>query len=157
SGAPHGAVPVSWGCLDIVRVEGALLFFPFDMPHQDTTPWETRQDWAVDLGKPDFRGKKALAEKRGKERTLNVGLEVRHDAAVAPGAKIVKDGAEIGTVNSTTWSRYLMKSLALGAVKPEFSAPGTEVEVRDGDKTLKANVVRTPFYDPLRLRTHPRD
>ncbi len=52
-----GVMPVSWTCLDIVRVESGLLFFPFDMTHGDTTPWEVRADWTVDLSKPDFRGK----------------------------------------------------------------------------------------------------
>jgi len=155
AGRPHGAVPASWGCLDIVRVEGSLLFFPFDMPNPDTTPWETRQAWAVDLGKPDFRGKQALAEKRGQERTLNVGVEILHGAAVEPGSKLFKDGQEVGSINSVAWSRYLMKSLGLASVKPHCAALGTELEVRDGGKALKANVVRTPFYDPMRLRTHP--
>ncbi len=36
-------------------------------------------------------------------------------------------------------------------------APGLGVEVEtDGGRKL-ANVVRTPFYDPMRLRTHPAD
>lgn len=155
-GAPQGVIPVSWGCLDIVRVEAALLFFPFDMPHPDTTPWETRQHWAIDLDKPAFRGKEALIRRRGQERTLNVGLEIDHHDAVTPGAKLLRDGEEVGTVDSVTWSRYLMKSLALGSVKPAQAAIGTELQVRDGTVNYAAHVVRTPFYDPLRLRTHPR-
>jgi aminomethyltransferase len=49
-----------------------------------------------------------------------------------------------------------MKSLGLAALKPDFTAPGTKLEVREGERTLTARVVATPFYDPLRLRTHPR-
>ena len=154
-GAPFGVMPVSWDCLDIVRVEGALLFFPFDMPHTDTTPWEVLMDWTVDLSKPDFRGKEALIRRKGTERTHQAGLEVEHHKAITPGAKLFKDGAEVGTVNSTVFSQHLMKSLAMVSLIPSLTALGTQVEVVDGGETFTAYVVRTPFYDPMRLRTHP--
>ncbi|QRG04859.1 aminomethyl transferase family protein [Xanthobacter dioxanivorans] len=155
AGAPFGAMPVSWDCLDIVRVEGALLFFPFDMPHKDTTPFEVLMDWSVDLSKPDFRGKAALLARKGTERTHQAGLEVLAPRAITPGAKIFKDGVEAGVVNSTTYSQHLMKSLALVSLQPAFTALGTVVSVTDGDESFEASVVRTPFYDPMRLRTHP--
>lgn len=157
AGKPFGAMPVSWDCLDIVRVEGALLFFPFDMPHKDTTPWEVLMDWSVDLSKPDFRGKAALIARKGTERTHQAGLEVLAPVAMTPGAKIYKDGAEVGVVNSTTYSQHLMKSLALVSLKPEVTALGTALTVTDGEASYEAAVVRTPFYDPMRLRTHPLD
>lgn len=154
-GKPFGAMPVSWDCLDIVRVEGSLLFFPFDMPHKDTTPFEVLMDWSVDLSKPDFRGKAALLARKGTERTHQAGLEVLAAKAITPGAKIFKDGAEVGVVNSTTYSRHLMKSLALVSLRPDVTALGTALTVTDGDESFEATVVRTPFYDPMRLRTHP--
>lgn len=154
-GKPFGAMPVSWDCLDIVRVEGSLLFFPFDMPHKDTTPFEVLMDWSVDLSKPDFRGKAALLARKGTERTHQAGLEVLAAKAITPGAKIFKDGAEVGVVNSTTYSRHLMKSLALVSLRPDVTALGTALAVTDGDESFEATVVRTPFYDPMRLRTHP--
>lgn len=154
-GKPFGAMPVSWDCLDIVRVEGSLLFFPFDMPHKDTTPFEVLMDWSVDLSKPDFRGKAALLARKGTERTHQAGLEVLAGKAITPGAKIFKDGAEVGVVNSTTYSRHLMKSLALVSLRPDVTALGTALTVTDGDESFEATVVRTPFYDPMRLRTHP--
>lgn len=155
AGKPFGAMAVSWDCLDIVRVEGGLLFFPFDMPHKDTTPFEVLMDWSVDLSKPDFRGKAALIARKGTERTHQAGLDVLAPKAITPGARIFKDGAEVGVVNSTTYSRHLMKSLALVSLKPDFTALGTAVTVQDGTESFEANVVRTPFYDPMRLRTHP--
>lgn len=155
AGKPSGICAASWDCLDIVRVEGALLFFPFDMPRPDTTPWEVGADWTVDLDKPDFRGKEALIRRRGRERFRQVGLEILSDEAVAPGSRVFKDGEEVGTVNSSTYSRHLMKSLGLAHLPPALSALGTRVEVRTGKGALEADVVRTPFYDPLRLRTHP--
>ena len=75
--------------------------------------------------------------------------------AITPGAKIFKDGDEVGVVNSTTYSRHLMKSLALVSLRPDVTALGTALTVVDGDESFEATVVRTPFYDPMRLRTHP--
>lgn len=157
AGKPFGAMAVSWDCLDIVRVEGALLFFPFDMPHKDTTPFEVLMDWSVDLSKPDFRGKAALVARKGTERTHQAGLEVLAPKAIPPGARIFKDGQEVGVVNSTTYSQHLMKSLALVSLLPTVTALGTALTVTEGDESFEASVVRTPFYDPMRLRTHPLD
>lgn len=157
AGQPFGICAASWDCLDIVRVEGALLFFPFDMPHGDETPWEVGADWTVDLSKPDFNGKAALERRKNEVRYANVGLEIDAHEAIEPGAKIVKDGKEVGTVNSTTYSRHLMRSIALAQVTPDLTVVGTSLEVRSEKGAFAAHVVRTPFYDPHRLRTHPLD
>jgi aminomethyltransferase len=157
AGKPKGVIPVSWTCLDTVRVESGLLFFPFDMPHGDTTPWEVRADWTIDLSKPDFRGKAAVAASKGKERSVISGLDVDAADAISPGAKVLSGGKEVGVVTSTCFSRHLMKSLAMAQIALPQSALGTSVEINDGGKVFKATVVRMPFYDPLRLRTHPEN
>lgn len=156
AGKDAGVMPVSWSCLDIVRVEAGLLFFPFDMTNKNTTPWEVKADWTVDLNKPDFIGKKALAEKKGKERSFITGVEVNHSEAIAPGASVRVQGKDVGVVASSTYSRHLMKSLVMAQVVPEFIKLGTQVEIVDG-KTYPGLVVQTPFYDPMRLRTHGKD
>lgn len=153
-GKPHGVMPVSWTCLDIVRVESSLLFFPFDMPHPDTTPWEVKADWTVDLSKPDFIGKAALAASKGKERSVITGLEVWHNAAITPGAKVKAGGRDVGVVTSTVFSQHLMKSLAMAQIDKAHTALGTEMEVEEDGKSYPATVVRMPFYDPMRMRTH---
>ncbi|EAU42102.1 aminomethyltransferase [Fulvimarina pelagi HTCC2506] len=155
AGQPFGAIPVSWACLDIVRVEGALLFFPYDMPQGDTTPWEVGADWTVDLDKSDFHGKEALVRRKNEIRVSQVGLEIDAHQAIEPGAKLFKGDREVGSVNSTTYSRYLEKSLALGHVEPDLSDFGTALTVRSEKGSFDAHIVRTPFYDPMRVRTHP--
>jgi len=155
AGKDAGVIPVSWSCLDIIRVESGLLFFPFDMTNDDTTPWEVRADWTVDLSKPDFVGKGALAAKKGKERSFIAGIEVDAAKAIEPGSKITANGVEAGVVCSSTFSRHLMKSLVMAQLKPEFTKLGTELTLHD-DAEYAGTVVRMPFYDPLRLRTHPQ-
>ncbi|WP_334146435.1 aminomethyltransferase family protein [Hyphomicrobium sp.] len=155
AGKDKGITPVSWSCLDIIRVEGGLLFFPFDMTHVDTTPWEVRADWTVDLSKPDFIGKQALIDKKGKERSFITGLEVWHHDALPPLSTVYADGKEVGVLTSTTFSQHLMKSLAMAQIAPEYTKLGTQLVVRVNNDEYQATVVRMPFYDPMRLRTHP--
>jgi len=125
------------------------------MTHGDTTPWEVRADWTIDLSKPNFIGKEALIAKKGKERSYITGLEVWHHEAVPPLAKVYADGREVGVVTSTTYSQHLMRSLAMAQIEPAFTKLGTQLSVRDNGKEYSATVVRMPFYDPMRLRTHP--
>ncbi len=154
-GQPFGAIPASWDSLDLTRVEAALLFFPFDMPEGDTTPWEVNMDWCVDLDKPgDYIGKEAVVKLKGRERFKQIGLECRAKQAVEVGSKLFIDGKEVGVVTSSSYSQYLMKSLAMAHIKPEYSQLGTTVTVADTDE-VKATIVKMPFYDPMRVRTHP--
>ncbi len=153
-GQPYGVIPASWDSLDITRVEANLLFFPFDMPEGDTSPWEVNMDWCVDLDKKaDYIGKEAVLALQGKERVKQAGMICMTDIAVAVGSKIYIDAIEVGVVTSSSYSRYLMQSLAMIHIKPEFTAIGTQVLV--GDEGITAYISKTPFYDPMRLRTHP--
>jgi len=154
AGKPHGAVPASWMSLEIARIEAALLFYPFDMPEGDTTPWEVNLDWMVDLDKAgDYVGKTALLAARGKERVKQAGVVVKHDAAVSAGSPIYIGDEQVGVVTSAIFSRYLMQSLAMVHLKPNHTALGTKLEIRDAAGKFSGVVSKTPFYDPMRLRT----
>lgn len=154
AGKPHGIVPASWTSLELARIEAALLFYPFDMPEGDTTPWEVNLDWMVDVDKPgDYVGKAALLNARGKERFKQAGVVVKHEGPVTAGAKIFIGNEEVGVVTSASFSRYLMQSLAMVHLKPGHTALGTKVEIRDAAGNFSGIVTKTPFYDPMRLRT----
>lgn len=156
AGAPHGVIPASWNALELTRVEGALLFFPFEMPEGDTTPWEAGMDWAVDVDKPgDYVGKQAVLQLRGRERVKPAGMLVEHHAAVEAGAPVFDGERQVGVVTSASYSRLLMQSLAMVHLKPSHANLGTRLAVRSQAGIFAAMVVRTPFYDPMRLRTHP--
>jgi aminomethyltransferase len=155
-GADAGIVPASWSALELTRVEAALLFFPFDMPEGDTTPWEVNMHWAVDLQKTaDYTGKKAVLRLRGRERFRQAGLAVEHGEAVPAGSEIFIGRDKVGVVTSSSYSRYLMQSLAMVHLVPSATHLGTRVWIRCHGTERAATVVRTPFYDPLRLRSHP--
>lgn len=157
AGEPFGVIPASWNSLELTRIEAALLFFPFEMIEGDTTPWEVNMGWGVDLDKPgDYIGKAAVLASKGKERVRQIGLVCQAAIAVEAGASIHIGGKQVGVVTSASYSRYLMQSLALAHIAPEFAANGTEVEIQGKTTNCKAYIAPIPFYDPLRLRTHPR-
>jgi aminomethyltransferase len=156
AGKSAGVMAASWTALELTRIEAGLLFYPFDMPEGDTTPWEVNMHWAVDTDKTvDYTGKKAVLHLRGRERFRQAGLAVEHGEAVPAGCEIFIGRHKVGLVTSSSYSRFLMQSLALVHLAPRATHLGTRVSVRTETGDRDATVVRTPFYDPLRLRTHP--
>jgi aminomethyltransferase len=155
-GQAYGIMPASWNCLELTRVEGALQFFPFEMPEGDTTPWEAGLGWAVDVDKvAEYTGKAAVLKSKGQERVKHSGIICQSATAVEAGARLMKDGVEVGVVTSSSYSQYLMLSIAMAHIKPEYTAIGTELDVVGKNSSCKARVAPTPFYDPMRLRTYP--
>ncbi|VAV99984.1 Aminomethyltransferase [hydrothermal vent metagenome] len=152
-GKRAGIVPCSFNCLDKIRVEAGLLFYPYDMTTQNS-PWEVGLGWAVHRGKADFRGKAAVLALEGQEKVKVVGLVLDHTEAAAGGEKLEINGAEVGIVNSPVWSHRMNKSLALAHIKPEYTAPGTQLQVEGDDLSCSARVETLPFYDPRKTRTH---
>ncbi|MBS0252783.1 MAG: hypothetical protein JSR78_17140 [Proteobacteria bacterium] len=102
---------------------------------------------------PNFIDKDALQASRGKERSLITGIEVASAVAVEPGARVRVNGKDVGVAASSTYSRQLMKSLAMAQNPTEQTDVGTQVEIIDG-KTYRGTVVSMPFYDPMRIRTY---
>lgn len=155
AGKPHGVIACSWNTLDLTRVEAGLLFFPFEMPEGDTTPWEVNMDWAVDLDKKgDYIGKAAVLASKGKERVKQAGMLVRHHAAVEAGAPIYDGKDKVGVVTTASYSRLLMQSLAMVHLNKAKAVIGCTYTIHSKDGEFSALVVPTPFYDPLRKRTH---
>jgi aminomethyltransferase len=152
AGRAHGLMPGSWTALNALRIDSGLLFYPLDMPEGDTTPWEVGMGWTIS-NKGEYRGKEAALAAKGNERFSQGGIWVKHKAAVEPGAKILVNGKDAGVVTSPSYSEHLMQSIALAHLQPAARALGTAIQVRNPDGTVfEGNVVRCPFYDPMRLR-----
>ncbi len=151
--AAAGVMPCSFTALDKVRIEAGLLFYGYDMTTEHT-PWEVGLGFTVSKSKAGFRGHDALMAAKGKERLLNVCLDIDHDDMVAGGETLSLDGAEVGVVNSPGYSHRLQKSLALAHVAPSAAAPGTRLTLKGEGIETAATVVAMPVYDPGKSRTH---
>ena len=152
-GESAGIVPCSFTCLDKIRIEAALLFYPYDMTEANT-PWEVTMGWSVSRKKGDFLGKEAVFAREGQEKILMVGIVADHDDAVDAGAALSLDGEKVGVVNSPGWSHRMQKSLALCHVAPHAAAEGTQLALKGETMQCAATVSRIPFYDPDKSRTH---
>jgi len=58
----------------------------------------------------------------------------------------------VGMTSSGGYGHRVDKSIALGYVPPEFTEPGTKLEVEVLGQKLPAEVVATPIYDPKNER-----
>jgi glycine cleavage system T protein (aminomethyltransferase) len=152
-GESIGILPCSFACLDKIRVEAGLLFYPYDMTEENSV-WEVGLGWAMAKKGPDYRGKDAAMALKGKEKIRVVGIVAEHTEALAGGEKLTLDGKEVGVVNSPVWSHRLGKSLALAHVTPQAMAPGTALRVEGDGVSCAASVGSLPFYDPEKTRTH---
>ncbi len=109
---------------------------------------ESGMDAFIDWSK-DFTGKHAtLALKKAGPRrrlvtmTIDVdGIDVSNDEA------ILKDGRAVGYVSSGGFAHHVGRSMALGYVASEHSAPGTGLQVEILGAYYDAEILGAPIYD----------
>merc|ERR1711964_737907 len=75
-----------------------------------------------------------------------IGLEVTKGAPARNGMEILSESGDvIGNITSGTFSPNIKKAIAMGYVKPEFSKPGTSIQVKVRKRLSNAKVVKMPF------------
>lgn len=100
--------------------------------------------------KKDFIGKEATQTIRaaGVKQTLVTmtidvdGIDVSGDEA------ILKDGKAVGYISSGGYAHRVKRSMAMGYVKHENAAPGTDLQVEILGEMYSAQVLGAPIYDP---------
>jgi len=144
-GEPLGAAPAGLGARDTLRLEMGYPLHGNDISTQ-TDPFEARLGWAVAMGKPDFRGRDALARRKAAgTRRLLVGL-VATDRLIPRHGMAVLDGDQrVGEVTSGTFSPTLRHGIALAYVERERTEPGTELVVDVRGRRGAVRVTRPPF------------
>lgn len=185
AGRSYGIAPVGLLALDVARVEAGLLLLDVDFissrkamtADQQYTPFEMGLGRLVDLAKPAFTGRAALAAAatRGPRHSI-VGLDVSwtdverlHERVglvpVAPAAAsrtavpVLRRGRQVGRATTTTWSPALKRLIALATIDAAHAtADGVvdiEVTVNGHRHTAGATVVKTPFFSPARKTALP--
>ncbi|MDQ1702982.1 MAG: aminomethyltransferase [Frankiaceae bacterium] len=111
----------------------------------DITPVEAGLGWAVGWSKPAFWGREVLVAQRaaGPARHL-VGLRSLDRGIPRAGMRVLRDGGEVGTVTSGTFSPTAKVGIALALVDASVHTDDdVVVDVRGRDVTMR--VVRPPF------------
>jgi aminomethyltransferase len=175
AGKLYGIRAIGVHALEMSRVEaGYLAAFQDFLPAKPTvrtdrtrSPLELGLEWLVDFKKPNFNGRRALAEEKRRGSTWRlVKLDIEGNKAAHHSyifAKSKNNRKEIGFVTSAVWSPVTKQNVAIGTVRMPHGAVGSDVwvdifyqrEMHWNRTMAKATVVDKPFWFPPRRSATP--
>ncbi len=175
AGKLHGIRAIGTHALDLARIEAGYLapyteFLPVDetiRTGRSRSPLELGLDWLVDFKKPNFNGRRALAEEKRNGSTWRLvkldidGNKAAHNSYIF--AKEKGNKKQIGFVTSAVWSPICKQNIALGTVRTPHGKAGDTVwveiyyqrEMHWNRAMAKATVVDKPFWFPPRRGATP--
>jgi folate-binding protein YgfZ len=142
-----GARPVGYDALELLRIEAGVPRYGIDMDETSVVT-ETNLDDAVSYTKGCYIGQEIIAriKYRGHVAKKLTGLVFDRAVKIESGAKIRStDDKEIGRITSSTLSPHLGRTIAIGYLKYDYLAAGTDVKVVSGDVEHAAQVAELPF------------
>ena len=155
AGEPHGLNPFGMYALDSLRLEKCYRTWKGDLS-SDYSLLEGGLERFIRFDKPqDFPGKAALlSEKQRGSVKRFVPLLVdatEHDAPYM--STLWHAGDVVGETTSGGWGHRIDRSIALGMVRSDLTAPGTELEVEIFGARRRAVVQPDqPLWDPENQR-----
>ena len=114
---------------------------------------QIKTDFEKILKNSDFSEKDVELKKQkdmGSSRKL-IGVRLLDRGVPRPHYRVLKNGTLIGELTSGTFSPSLNTGIGLCYVSPEYSQPGTKLEVEIRNLSVSAEVVRPPFI-PTRVK-----
>jgi len=142
AGAAHGLAVQALESLGIRRIEAGILDNGTDMD-PTMTPFAAGLGRFVDLDKPEFLGREALAV--ADRRPVLFGLT--GGSTPVAGTEVHLDGAVVGRVTAGAWSPFLERGIGYVRMREPGEWVGTEVR---GAEDAGFGVVGLPFYDAER-------
>ena len=149
AGAPFGIKPFGIRAMDSMRLEKSYKLVGRELSIEYAA-LESGLERFVDFNKGKFLGREALVTWCGKgfeNKLVTLELPGVTDADARGSEPVTKDGKAIGRTTSGGYGWRTRKSLALAMVRPEFAAPGGEVEVAVLGEKRRAIVVPDSPYD----------
>ena len=142
-----GAVPISNETFETLRIEAGEPLYGVDMDESNVVT-ETNMDDAVSFTKGCYLGQEIIVriKHRGHVAKKLSGMVLADATPVPRNSKIIsRDGKEIGRLTSSTFSPRLDRAIALGYLKYDYLAAGTEVKVATPENETSATVAELPF------------
>ncbi len=153
-GEDLGLKPFGIRAMDSLRIEKSYRMIGAELSIEYSA-FESGLDRFVRPDKGDFIGRDALLawQDRGVDNAF-VTLEVQstNDADPLGNNPITLDGELVGRTTGGNYGFRLGKTLALGMVRPELAALGTELSVDVLDSVRSATIVAESPYDPENAR-----
>jgi aminomethyltransferase len=140
-----GVTPVGLGARDTLRLEVCFHLYGNDLM-EERDPIAAGLGWAC-KEQTGFIGSDAIAQTRaaGPAERL-VPFKLTGKGIARQGNAILAQGEQIGVVTSGTLSPSLDVGIGMGYVRPEFAAPGTQLEIDVRGKVRPAVVATKPLY-----------
>jgi len=117
---------IGYAALNHARIEAGFIVANADFVTSETAlredrlrlPDEIGLDWLVDLEKPNFNGRNAIAKARANKtlKHILVGLEVEGNVAGPLSLIYHKGKREAGIVTASAWSPILKKNIAIASL-----------------------------------------
>ncbi|MDE0771963.1 MAG: glycine cleavage system aminomethyltransferase GcvT [Salibacteraceae bacterium] len=147
AGASNDILPIGLAARDTLRLEMGFCLYGNDID-DTTSPLEAGLGWITKLNKGDFIDREYLVNQKetGITRRL-AAFEMVDKGIPRHGYPIVdSEGNEIGVVTSGTMSPSLKKAVGLGYINVPTNKVGNDIFISIRNKSLKASVVKLPFY-----------
>ena len=148
AGKEFGIKPIGLGARDTLRLEMGFCLYGHEI-NDTTSPIEAGLGWITKFtDSKNFINKEYLLKQKqeGISRKV-IGFEMIDRGIPRQDYEIVDaNGNQIGHVCSGTQGPSVNKAIGTALIKTEHAKIGTEIFVKIREKTLKAMVVKMPFY-----------
>jgi folate-binding protein YgfZ len=134
-----GATPVGSEALEWLRIAMGMPLLGVDIRDRDL-PQETEQMRALNFNKGCYIGQEIVERirSRGNVHRKFAGFLAEMGTGIAPGAKVLADGKEVGEITSATTlpTAAGARTIALGYIRREMGVPGREVIIGAASATV---------------------
>ena len=152
AGAELGARACGAAALMMCRIESGMVMAEVEYD-RSVTPFECRLGWSVDFDKGDFIGREALLAIKDSAAGRVMTIRIEGDPDGLDGALIEAEGIEVGCVTMAVPSPALNgATLAMARLHRDVARVGRQLIVQSPSGARVAEVLRTPVYDPERIR-----
>jgi aminomethyltransferase len=146
AGKAQDIQPIGLAARDTLRLEMGFCLYGNDI-NDTTSPLEAGLGWITKFTN-DFNNSESLKQQKeeGIAKRL-VGFELLDRGIPRKDYEIVDaEGNTIGQVTSGTMAPSLQKAIGMGYVAKKYAKSDTEIYIQVRKKSLKAKVVKLPFY-----------
>ena len=131
---------------EVLRIEAGWPMFGRELDENRFVVETDRISQSISYAKGCYLGQEpiVMARDRGQVNRHLVGLRVPGQTPVAAGAKLLRDGAEVGQVTSSAFSPGVGEVVCLAYVKRGNQEPGTVLAISDDPAGRRATVGKLP-------------
>ena len=146
AGEPLGLRPVGFTALQMLRVEAGIPWYGLDMD-EGRIVLEVGLEQAISFKKGCYLGQEVVERvtARGHMNRKLSGLLLHGNTLPESGTKLFHDAQEAGWVTSAVQSPRFGHPIALGYVRREHLAPGTQLRIDSHGTPMIAEVTTLPF------------